>query len=101
VKPILLITDLFDRLTSDMNDGVFGQLGAAYFARDDDAVGCRESLARNADLIRVYARLGALSEKQVHDFVGNAVTNFVGMPFRHRLTSEEVILTGHVPVSPI
>jgi hypothetical protein len=57
---------------------------AANFACEDDELGGRQRLARDA-------RFGILRQEQIDDGVGNLVGNLVRMSFGHGFRSEKVI----------
>ena len=79
---------------------VVGDFRPADFAGDDDAVGRRQRLAGDADLIGIDARLRPLAEEEIDDFIGNSIANLVRMPFGHGFAGELVILTSHIHDSP-
>ncbi len=95
MEPFLLVADVFDRLTGGLDDLLVGDSGTANFARNDHPVGRGERLAGDADLIGVDARLAALAEEEIDDFVRNPVAHLVGVPLRHGFTGELVIQTSH------
>ncbi len=96
MEAFLLVADVLHRQARDMGDPVLGDVARpAGLAGDDDPVGGGERLAGGADSPGVEAGRRALAEEQVHDFVGNAVADLVGMPFRHRLAREMIILPRH------
>ena len=99
VKAVLLVADVLDGVPDDVDDLLLGDVGSAGLARDDHAIGRRHRLAGRADSIGVEARPGALAEEEIDDLVRNPVAHLVGMPFRHRLTCELVILTSHLTIS--
>ena len=56
-------------------------LGAPHLAGDHHAIGRRQGLAGDADLVGVDLAARAFAKEQVDDFIGNAVADFVGMAF--------------------
>ena len=96
VKAFLLIADVFDRVARDFDDLFFADMpGSARFAGDDHAVGRCHRFAGGADVPRRQAALGPFAEKQIDDFIGDAVADLVRMAFGHALAGEKVILTRH------
>ncbi len=79
MEAVLLVTDLLDRLTRDLDDPIGGKHRPPHLACDDDAIRRGERLAGNPDLVRVNPRPGALAKEQIDHFVGNAVADFVRM----------------------
>ena len=78
-----------------MFDDIGRELWAARLAGDDDAIGRRQSLAGNADFIRIDAGLGGFAEEKIDDFVGYPVADFIGMAFRDGFASEQIVLPSH------
>ena len=97
VEPVLLVADVLDRLRGPSRRSVRSEIfGPRTSPAMIDPVGRGERLAGDADLVGVEPRLGALSEEQIDDFVGNPVAHLVGMALRHGLTGELVIQTSHI-----
>ena len=95
VEAVLLVADLLDRRAGRFLELDRAKVGAAHLAGDDDAIGRRQRLASDADLIGVDARARAFAEEQIDDLVGDAVADLVGMALGNRLAGEQVILSGH------
>ena len=96
VKAFLLVADILDRGARHGFDFLGAdRFGAAGFARDDDAIGGGHGFAGGADIPGAHAFLGAFAEEQIHDFVGNAVADLVGMAFRNAFRGEEIIRPRH------
>ena len=96
MKAFLLVADVFDGGARHGFD-ILGadRFGAAGFARDDDPVGGGQGFAGGANIPGAHAFLGAFAEEQIHDFVGNPVTDLVRVTFRNAFRGEEVIRPRH------
>ena len=96
VKAVLLVADILDGGARHRFDFLRAdRFGATGLARDDHAVGGGQGLAGGADVPGAHAFLGAFAEEQIHHFVGNAVTDLVGMAFRNAFRGEEIIRPRH------
>src|SRR5271155_1306434 len=100
IEPRLLVADILDRLANGRIDSVVRDFWSADLAGDDHAVGRRQGLAGDANLIGIDARLRPFTEEQIDDFVRNPIANLVRVPFGHGFTGELVILTSHIHDSP-
>ena len=100
VETLLLVADVLDRLANGRIDLVTRDFRPADLAGDDDAIGRRQGLAGDADLIGIDARLRPFAEEEIDDFIRNSIANLVRVPFGHGFTGELVILTSHIANSP-
>ncbi len=97
VKAVLLVADILDRGPRHRFDLFWAdRFGATGLARDHHPVGGGQGLAGGADVPGAHAFLGAFAEEQVHHFVGNPVTDLVGMAFRNAFRGEEIIRPRHL-----
>ena len=96
VEALLLVADILDRLARGRLNLFVRNFWSADFPGDNDAVGRGEGLARDADLIGIYACSFPFSKEQINDFVGNPVANLVRMSLGHGFTGELVVLTSHI-----
>ena len=93
VKAALLIADGLDGAPRRLfNLGMGHRRGPAGFAADHNPVGGGKGFAGHAHLRRVHALLQGLAEKQIDDFIGNAVTNLVRMAFGYGFAGKKIIL---------
>ena len=83
MEAVLLIANVADRLTSQVNDRVFREDGTAHFACNHNAIGRRQRLASHTNVIRVDAGFCAFTEKQVDHFIRDAIADLVRMTFRN------------------
>ena len=91
VEAFLLVTDVLDRSANDAFDLVVGdRFRTAGFTGDHHLVGGGERFAGRADRPGVDAGLGAFTEKQIDDLVGNPVANLVRMTLGNRLAGEQI-----------
>ena len=96
VEAVLLVADVLDRHAGGMGNPVLGDVARpAHFASDHDAVGRRQRLAGDTDLIGIDTRTRAFAEVQVDDLVGDAVAHLVGLALGNRFAGELIILSGH------
>ncbi len=96
VEAGLLVADVLHREAGDVGDEVAGdRRRPAGLAGDHDAVGGRQRFAGDAHLARVPAVLWGDLEEGVHDLVGDAVADLVGMTFRNRFTGEQIARARH------
>jgi hypothetical protein len=85
VKPLLLVSDLPHRVARHLDQVVLGdRLGAAHLAGEDDAIGGRHRLDRDAGE-GVGGHIG------VDDGIGDSVANLVRMTFGHGFAGEDVV----------
>ncbi|QTK79822.1 hypothetical protein AT6N2_C2179 [Agrobacterium tumefaciens] len=113
VETVLFISDVADRLAGGglklgrVNDRMPGSIlddlavlvllqqrvGNANLTRDNDAIGRGKRFTSDAHGPRVNARLGRFTINEIHDFIGNTITNLVRMTLGHGLAGEQVIGT--------
>ncbi len=69
------------------------RIGNPNLTRNHDAVGRCKRFAGDAHGPRVHARLGRFTVNEIHDFIGNTITNLVRMTLGHGLAGEQIIGT--------
>ncbi len=92
VEALLLVADLLHRMTGNVfHPGECHRLRPPHLTGEDDKIGGAEGFNRDAGM-RI------LGEEAVEDRIGDAVTDLVGMPLRHGLAREDIVVFPHRPL---